>query len=44
MTPAGLRSYVEAYLKLRRSLGFHTPPVAHDLRELLEYLAGVYKR
>lgn len=38
MTPTGLRSHVEAYVKLRRSLGFHTPPVAHDLRELLEYI------
>jgi integrase/recombinase XerD len=38
MTPAVLRWHVEAYLKLRRSLGFHTPPVAHNLQELLEYV------
>jgi integrase len=38
MTPTGLRSHVETYLKLRRSLGFYTPPVAHDLRELMEYI------
>jgi integrase len=29
---------VEAYLKLRRSLGFHTPPIAYNLRELLDYV------
>ena len=29
---------MEAYLKLRRSLGFYTPPVAHNLRELLDHL------
>lgn len=38
MTLAALRLQVEAYLNLRRSLGFHTPPVAHNLRELLEYV------
>jgi integrase/recombinase XerD len=38
MTPAALRLHVEAYLKLRRSLGFHTRPVAHNLRELVEYV------
>lgn len=38
MTAATLRSHVEAYLKLRRSLGFYTPPVAHNLRELLDHL------
>lgn len=38
MTPAVLRSHVEVYLRLRRSLGFHTPPIAHNLRELLEYV------
>lgn len=38
MNSAILRSHVEAYLKLRRSLGLGTPPVAHNLRELLEYV------
>jgi len=38
MSPASLRLHVEAYLKLRRSLGFHTPPIAHNLWELLEYV------
>lgn len=38
MTLAILRSHVEAYLRLRRSLGFHTPPITHNLRELLEYV------
>ena len=38
MTPAVLRLHVEGYLKLRRSLGFHTQPIAHNLWELLEYV------
>jgi integrase len=37
MTLPVLRLHVDAYLKLRRSLGFHTPPIAHNLRELLDY-------
>jgi hypothetical protein len=38
MTPESLRLHIDAYLELRRSLGFHTPPQAHHLRELLDYV------
>jgi integrase/recombinase XerD len=38
MTPAKLRLHIEDYIKLRRSFGFHTPPEAHHLRELPDYV------
>ena len=38
MSPAQLRVHVEAYLKLRRSLGFRTEFETYNLRELLEYV------
>ena len=38
MTPDSLRSHIDAYLELRRSLGFRTPAQAHHLRELLDYV------
>jgi hypothetical protein len=38
VTPARLRLHIEKYLELRRSLGFHTPPEAHNLWELLAYV------
>jgi hypothetical protein len=38
MTPDQLQLHIDAYLELRRSLGFHTPPQAQNLRELLDYV------
>jgi integrase/recombinase XerD len=39
MTPESLRLHIDAYLELRRSLGFRTVRVvAHDLRGLLDYV------
>lgn len=39
MTVESLRIHIDAYLELRRSLGFCTRPEAHNLRELLDYVA-----
>ena len=36
MTPESLRLHIDAYVELRHALGFHTPPQAHHLRELLD--------
>ena len=38
MNPAQLRVHIEAYLNLRRSLGFQTAPGACHLRELSDYV------
>lgn len=40
MNPAQLRMHAEAYLKLRRSLGFQTQFETYNLRELLDYVGG----
>jgi integrase len=41
MKPEQLQLHIDTYLELRRSLGFQaTRVVAHDLRELLDYVTG----
>ena len=41
MTPESLRSHINGYLELRRSLGFQTTPViARDLHKLLDYVVA----
>ena len=38
MNPAQLRVHMDAYLNLRRSLGFQTAPEVCNLRELSDYV------
>ena len=40
MTAESLRIHIDAYLELRRSLGFCTRSQAHNLRELLDYVVA----
>ena len=40
MSPDQLRLHIDAYLELRRSLGFHIAAQTQNLRELVDYVIG----